>query len=122
MKETNLQFSDIAKAELKEMGDKVLRMFDLAMGIFDDTDKSRLLELTAMENEVDNMKRTLPANHFARLAEGQCTMEVSAYYLSAIAGIERVADHLINVGYSIVNPTGSQSEARQDNVLAMANN
>jgi len=28
-----------------------------------------------------------------------------------VAGLERVADHLINVGYSIVNPTGSETQA-----------
>jgi len=59
------------------------------------------------------MKRKLNVRHFARLAEGVCRVEVSAYFFSAIAGLERVADHLINVGYSILNPTGSQSEARQ---------
>lgn len=30
--------------------------------------------------------------------------------LKSISGLERVADHLVNVGYSIVNPTGSQKE------------
>lgn len=50
------------------------------------------------------------ASHFSRLAEGDCSMEVSPYYSSTIAGLERVADHLINVGYSIVNPIGSQKE------------
>ena len=54
------------------------------------------------------MKKELTASHFARLAEGGCTMEVSPYYASAVAGLERVADHLVNVGYSIVNPVGSQ--------------
>ena len=54
------------------------------------------------------MKTTLTADHFVRLAEGNCRMEVSPYYSSAVAGLERVADHLVNVGYSIVNPVGSQ--------------
>ena len=70
------------------------------------------ISVLILENEVDAMKRSLSANHFARLAEGKCTMEVSAYFFSTIAGLERVADHLINVGYSVLNPTGSQSEAR----------
>ena len=56
------------------------------------------------------MKKALSASHFARLAEGDCSLEVSPYYSSAIAGLERVADHLVNVGYSIVNPVGSQKE------------
>ncbi|MBE7085391.1 MAG: hypothetical protein E7368_04995 [Clostridiales bacterium] len=70
-------------------------------------------QLVALENEVDAMKKDLSSSHFARLAEGKCKLEVSAYFFSAIAGLERVADHLVNVGYSVLNPTGSQSEARQ---------
>ena len=56
------------------------------------------------------MKKALIASHFERLAEGSCSVEVSPYYSSVVAGLERVADHLVNVGYSIVNPTGSQKK------------
>jgi Na+/phosphate symporter len=56
------------------------------------------------------MKKELTAGHFARLAQGSCKMEVSPYYSSAVAGLERVADHLVNVGYSIVSPVGSQKD------------
>jgi hypothetical protein len=35
-------------------------------------------------------------------------VDVSPYYSSTIVGLERVADHLVNVGYSIVDPTGEQ--------------
>ena len=56
------------------------------------------------------MKKQLIASHFARLAEGNCNMDVSPYYSSVVAGLERVADHLVNIGYSIVNPIGSQKE------------
>ena len=56
------------------------------------------------------MKKTLTAKHFARLADGACQAEVSPYYSSVVLGLERVADHLVNVGYSIVNPIGSQKE------------
>lgn len=52
----------------------------------------------------------LIASHFARLAEGNCSVDVSPYFSSVISGLERVADHLVNVGFSITNPTGSQKE------------
>ena len=54
------------------------------------------------------MKRALSASHFARLADGHCSVDHSPYFSSAVVGLERVADHLVNVGYSILNPTGSQ--------------
>ena len=56
------------------------------------------------------MKKELTAKHYTRLADGSCSVTHSPYYTSTVAGLERVADHLVNVGYSISNPTGSQSE------------
>ena len=112
MQEKGLQFSDMAKAELKEMCEKVLRMFEIAYTAFEEGESNNLNELTKLENEVDGLKRALSARHYARLAEGDCKLELSPYFISVIVGLERVADHLVNVGYSVLNPTGSQSEER----------
>lgn len=109
MQEKGLAFSAEATAELQEMKEKVLRMFELATEAFDDGDVAGLAELAVLENEVDGMKKTLTANHYARLTEGKCNVELSPYFSSTVTRLERVADHLINVGYSILNPTGSQS-------------
>ena len=113
MQQKGLAFSENATQELQTMQRKVLHMFEMAEEIFDDKDSSRLKELTRLENEVDEMKRTLSASHYLRLADGNCKVELSPYFTSTVAGLERVADHLINVGYSIVDPTGSQSEAKK---------
>lgn len=115
MANEGLSFSENALADLKEMHASVLKMFEIASDAFDHLDSTRLDELTALENKVDGMKKSLSASHFARLAEGSCKVELSAYFSSTVAGLERVADHLVNVGYSILNPTGSQSEAKKEN-------
>ena len=111
MLEKELTFSTEALQELSLMRDKVMEMFDIAQRAFASGNTAQLTKLTALENEVDGMKRALTASHFNRLAIGECHMELSPYFSSAISGLERVADHLINVGYSILNPTGSQSQA-----------
>lgn len=114
MKKAGLSFSDKAKDELTEMYQKVFEMFDIAITAFDNLSSERLDVLTARENEVDALKRKLNASHVSRLASGDCAMDHSPYFFSAVAGLERVADHLVNIGYSILNPTGSQSEAKQN--------
>ena len=117
IKKDGLSFSENAISDLQNMHGKVMKMFEIAEQAFDENRSGRLAELTHLENEVDGMKRSLTASHFARLAEGNCKMELSPYFSSAVSGLERVADHLINVGYSILNPTGSQSQAiREDKV------
>lgn len=114
MQESGIAFSEQAKEELRGMKDKILRMFEIAEEAFDDMDSTRLGELTALENEVDGLKKELSSRHYARLAEGNCKVELSPYFSSTVAGLERVGDHLVNVGYSILNPVGSQSEARKE--------
>ncbi len=103
-----IEFSDRARNDLKRMHERIVQMFTVSIDVFDNRHKEGLTQLSALEDEVDEMKRSLNANHYARLTEGNCNLEVSPYYISAVARLERVADHLVNVGYSIINPTGSQ--------------
>ncbi|MBQ3045828.1 MAG: Na/Pi cotransporter family protein [Clostridia bacterium] len=103
-----ISFSENAKNEIKGMRESIMQMFDISKDAFENMNKERLPELTALEEGVDVRKQELIANHFERLAEGNCNVDVSPYYSSVVLGLERVADHLVNVGYSIKNPTGSQ--------------
>ena len=105
-----IAFSERAHTGIETMRQNVMQMFDIAKDAFENLNKDRLPELTTLEEGVDGMKKDLIASHFARLAEGNCSVDVSPYYSSVIVGLERVADHLVNVGYSIVSPTGSQKE------------
>ena len=118
LQDKSIAFSEGAQAELAEMEKKVLKMFDIALSAISKGDAAHLDELTVLENEVDSLKRELSSKHYARLAEGKCKIDLSPYFTSTVAGLERVADHLVNVGYSILNPTGSQSEAKKEKAKA----
>lgn len=108
MSAKDIAFSDAARKSIADMRDAVLKMLSISKDAFESRNKTELAELTILEESVDGMKKSLIASHFVRLAEGNCSAEVSPYYSSVVSGLERVADHLVNVGYSIVNPTGSQ--------------
>ena len=107
-----LAFSDLAAKEISSMRAKVMEMFAVSKDAFDKANKKKLHTLTNLEDQVDTMKKDLTAVHFARLVEGNCNPSVSPYYSSIILGLERVADHLVNIGYSIVSPTGSQRKTK----------
>ena len=110
MREKKIEFSERAQADIKKMQITVLDMLSISKDAFENLNKKDLSTLTSLENQVDDMKNELTASHFSRLADGNCSIEVSPYYSSAILGLERVADHLVNIGYSIVNPVGSQKD------------
>ncbi len=101
-------FSDKARGGIDKMRERIMQMFAISKDAFENRNREELSKLTVLEDDVDGMKKELIASHFARLAEGNCSADVSPYYSSIISGLERVADHLVNVGFSIVNPIGSQ--------------
>ncbi len=105
-----ISFSDTAKADIGKIQDKILQMITIAKDAFDHHNTADLTELAELEDQIDAAKQELTAAHFARLIEGNCSVDVSPYYTSTISGLERVADHLVNVGYSIVSPVGSQKD------------
>ncbi len=107
MNEENLEFSEKAKQDLVMMYSKIEKMFEIAMNVFDKTDKDHLYQIAELEDEVDNLKDQLSAGHVSRMAKGDCSVELGAYFYSLVSGLERVADHLVNVAYSIVNPIGT---------------
>ena len=110
MANKKIAFSPVGQADMKNMRDNVMQMLTIAKDAFDTLNPEHLNELNELEEDTDAMKKEYTAAHFARLAEGHCSMAVSPYYASAIAGLERVGDHLVNIGYSIVNPVGSQND------------
>lgn len=110
MHKKGIVFSQTAHEEIRGLFVEIAHMLAIAKDVFENHNRERLVELAAREETVDRMKKELTASHFARLAEGNCSFDVSPYYASVVSGLERVADHLVNVGYSILNPIGSQKE------------
>ena len=111
MIEKRISFSEKAQSEILSMRESIMQMFYIAKDAFENLNKDQLPTLAKLEDGVDVKKKALIASHFARLAEGNCNIDVSPYYSSVVVGLERVADHLVNVGYSIVNPIGSEKDA-----------
>ena len=105
-----ISFSEKARVELDTMRDSITKMFAISKDAFENRNRAELPILTELEEDVDGMKKSLIDSHFARLADGNCNVDVSPYYSSVVVGLERVADHIVNIGYSIVNPTGSEDE------------
>ncbi|MCQ2797506.1 MAG: Na/Pi cotransporter family protein [Bacilli bacterium] len=110
MEENELKFSETAVAEFKRMFDVIEQMIEIVPEIFDEKDKSHLHQLHVLEDETDRLKKELSTAHYDRMKEGACKVILSPYYTSLLSNLERVADHLVNVGYSIIDPTGHDTE------------
>ena len=106
MVSNDLKFSETAQNEFKEMFKVIDQMFELSFVIFHDQTVDNLKKLHDLENQTDELKNTLSTAHYERIQKNMCKMENSPFYTSLVSELERVADHLVNVGYSIVNPVG----------------
>lgn len=118
MQKENVTFSDAANAELLQMYNKIMNMYDLSLHAFEHRDYVVLSRISAIENEVDEMKDDLGVSHIERLNRGDCAVERGTYFFALISAMERIADHLVNVAYSIKNPTGSQSHRPELNEVS----
>ena len=108
MEEKGLSFSDVAMVEIKTMYSVIMEMYDIATKTFDTDEVVDLKRLSTLEQKTDELKKQFSMAHFERLSQTGCSMELGGYFISIISNLERVGDHLVNIGYSIQNPTGNQ--------------
>ena len=115
MAKEGIDFSESAVSEIFQMYGKVEDMYDKSMQAFEKRDYALLSEIAKIEDEVDEMKDVLGHRHIERLNKGHCAVERGTYFFAVISALERIADHMINVSFSIKNPTGSQSQRKEMN-------
>ena len=110
MVEDELKFSDEAISEVDELNKIIIEMFDLALIIFRHNDTDDLKKLHILEEKTDELSKSLAQNHYHRITQNSCSPELTSFYSELITELERVADHLTNIGYSIVDPIGDELE------------
>lgn len=108
LKQEELAFSDTARGEFKEYVDYINEMFVLADKTFMDRRHKDLEELKQYEDKTTSLAIKLSNAHFIRIKNQQCKNELSPFHQQLLTELERVADHLTNIGYSIDNPTGDE--------------
>lgn len=99
--ESGEAFSQRAVSEIGRLGEEVEALFGHVMTAYINGRPEPLAMADAAEDRVDEMTREMARTHIQRLNEGVCTPTVGAQYLSLSSNVERIADHLINVGNTV---------------------
>ncbi|MBR2967629.1 MAG: Na/Pi cotransporter family protein [Clostridia bacterium] len=102
-------FSTEGTAELQNMYEKVNEMFELSLDIIKTREKKSLKKVSVLEDEVDALKKIYGDHHIERLHKKTCSIEGGMYFYDVITELERIADHLINIAFSVDSPTGTQT-------------
>ena len=101
LSESNQSFSKEASNEIDLVRNKVNKLHQIIMDAYMGGDVSLLYDADILEDEIDDLTSSMDINHINRLDAGKCTPEVGSKFISLASDIERIADHLINVGRTI---------------------
>ena len=108
MSQDDLKFSENAQKEFQEMTTVIEEMFDIVITNLETNKFDNLEHLHDLEDQTDKLKLTLSDKHFERITNKKCHIELSPFYSTFLSELERVADHLVNIGYAFVHPTGDE--------------
>ncbi len=102
-KEKGLSFSKEAQSEMGVMLEKVNAVIRYSVEMFAEGKMEHMTAVSVLEDEVDVMERELQQAHVDRLTRNECTPDAGMIYSDIISGLERVADHAVNIAFAIVS-------------------
>ena len=108
MSSDDLKFSENAQKEFAEMTAVIEEMFEIVINNLETNKFDNLPHLHDLEDQTDKLKLVLSDKHFERITNKKCHIELSPFYSTFLSELERVADHLVNIGYAFVHPTGDE--------------
>lgn len=105
LKEKNqkIEFSKEGRDEMLTMYEKVMEIYEKAVEIFVNEDKSKVDEVDRLEDVIDQMKIDCQEGHVKRMAGGKCSIESGLVFTDLVIGYERIADHAVNIAFSILS-------------------
>ena len=105
LKEKNqkIEFSKEGRDEMLTMYEKVMEIYEKAVEIFVNEDKSKFDEVDRLEDVIDQMKIDCQEGHVKRMAAGKCSIESGLVFTDLVIGYERIADHAVNIAFSILS-------------------
>lgn len=95
------RFSDMALAEIGQLGDMVETLFGQAMRAYENDDESEVVNAGVTELAISDQVADMSANHAHRISEGKCSPDAGANYLALVSDVERVGAHFYNVAKTV---------------------
>lgn len=94
---SNVDFSNECKLELKDMKQAVYNEMEVTFKAFEQKSISEIQEVEAYEDLTDTFFNQLSENHIVRLNSGLCKAESASVFISLIGNLERIGDHTMNI-------------------------
>lgn len=102
LRDSNDCFSKEALKEIEHLRRLINKLYDKIIIAYRDENLETYSEAYEIEEQIDDFTKLMEEKHIKRLEVGICTASIGAEYLSLASNAERIADHLINVGKTIL--------------------
>lgn len=99
-KRDGVEFSPGVLKSLRQLYEKITRLYECALEVFDSKDISELKTVDAVEEEIDAARKEMINDHIRRLNEGKCKPQSSGIFINLVGNLERAADHLTYVAHA----------------------
>ena len=97
----NLEFSPNVMLHIGFMKNKVNALYEKSDEVFMTKNLNKIPEADAIEEEIDTMRKQMIEDHMDRLKRKECSPQNSGVYVNLVNNMERAADHMIYIAYSV---------------------
>lgn len=113
MNEKHLEFSPIAKEELKRVVSALSEIMDITTEAFNEDDIEKAKRVEPLEQVIDILISEAKNKHIERLQKGECTIELGFMLTEVLNNIERVSDHCSNIAACMIQINQSSFERHE---------
>ena len=97
---TGVGFTKEAQRELGEMMNMVNTILRFSFEMFVKSTEEHVEDIQNLEEAIDEKEKELQQKHIERLSSNECSPEAGALFSDIVSGLERVADHAVNIAFS----------------------
>ena len=97
----NLEFSPNVMLHVGFMKNKINLLYEKTDEVFMTKNLDKLSEADVIEDEIDVMRKEMIQDHMDRLKRNECSPQNSGVYVNLVNNMERAADHMIYIAYSV---------------------
>lgn len=105
------KLSEPARAEVEEMKKICDSSMELVLECQRFLSPELFSQVAAAEQKIDDMTEQYRKNQIRRMQQGQCDSEASVLYSEILTDFERIGDHILNIGESLLQMTGDFSRS-----------
>ena len=96
-----LVFSPNVMLHIGFMKNKVNALYEKSDEVFLTKNIDKIKEADIIEEEIDTMRKQLIEDHMDRLKRNECSPQNSGVYVNLVNNMERAADHMVYIAYSV---------------------